>query len=273
MKVVTIAGQSSCLFRLWSNGPHETWTVLRYDRFVANTNYRKLEPDRIIETARALLQRISERFPGSGLSNVCKEVLSVAEKAAVTSEWIARPNLWLRAAIGFCLLIIAGVLGGALMNVHLTMNLQNLMDLMEAIEAGINDMVFVAIAIAFLLTWENRRKRDRALKALHELRSLAHIIDMHQLTKDPERTMNRGDSTTSSPKRAMTPYQLTRYLDYCSEMLSILSKIAAIYVQHFDDPQTVSAVNDVESLTTGLSRKIWQKIMILDNILSKEEPV
>ena len=27
----------------------------------------------------------------------------------------------------------------------------------------------------------------RALKAIHELRSIAHIIDMHQLTKDPER--------------------------------------------------------------------------------------
>ena len=66
----------------------------------------------------------------------------------------------------------------------------------------------------------------------------------------------------------MTPFELSRYLDYSSEMLSLLSKTAALYVQHFNDPVTLSAVNDVEELTTGLSRKIWQKIMILDRIMA-----
>ena len=44
-----------------------------------------------------------------------------------------------------------------------------------------------------------------------------------------------------------------------------VSKVAALYVQGFPDAQAVSAVDDVEDLTTGLSRKIWQKIMILEN--------
>ena len=65
----------------------------------------------------------------------------------------------------------------------------------------------------------------------------------------------------------MTPFQLTRYLDYCCEGLSLLSKVGAVYVQDFQDPATLSAVNDVESLTTGLSRKIWQKIVVLDRML------
>ena len=30
------------------------------------------------------------------------------------------------------------------------------------------------------------------------------------------------------------------------------------------DPVTLAAVNDVETLTTGLSSKIWQKITLLD---------
>jgi hypothetical protein len=41
-------------------------------------------------------------------------------------------------------------------------------------------------------------------------------------------------------------------------------------VQRFDDPVTLSAVNDVENLTAGLSRKIWQKIMILDRIIAPD---
>jgi hypothetical protein len=62
----------------------------------------------------------------------------------------------------------------------------------------------------------------------------------------------------------MTLYQLTRYLDYCSELLAHTSKLAALHAQGFDDPAVLAAVNDVESLTQGLSAKIWQKIMILD---------
>jgi hypothetical protein len=53
-------------------------------------------------------------------------------------------------------------------------------------------------------------------------------------------------------------------------MLSLIGKLAALYVQKFDDPVALAAVNDVEQLTTGLSRKIWQKIMILNAVLVKE---
>ena len=39
---------------------------------------------------------------------------------------------------------------------------------------------------------------------------------------------------------------------------------AALYVEHLQDPVVLAAVNDLENLTAGLSRKIWQKITILD---------
>jgi hypothetical protein len=67
----------------------------------------------------------------------------------------------------------------------------------------------------------------------------------------------------------MTPYQLTRYLDYCSELLSIVSKLAALHAQYLNDPVILAAVNDVETLAHGLSGKIWQKIMILDIAIPK----
>jgi hypothetical protein len=135
----------------------------------------------------------------------------------------------------------------------------------QGVESAINDVVFLGIAIFFLLTIETRLKRRRALAALHQLRSIAHVVDMHQLTKDPEQLLTQPPSTASSPVRTMTRIELGRYLDYCSEMLSVTSKIAALFVERFDDPVTLAAVNEIESLTAGLSRKIWQKISMLLN--------
>ena len=64
----------------------------------------------------------------------------------------------------------------------------------------------------------------------------------------------------------MTRFELSRYLNYCSELLSLVGKVASLHAQDLRDPVILAAVNDVESLTVGLSRKIWQKIAILDEI-------
>ena len=88
---------------------------------------------------------------------------------------------------------------------------------------------------------------------------------MHQLTKDPESYFAPGQHT-ATVRRAMTAFELNRYLDYCSESLALVSKVAALYVQHFQDPVLLDAVDDVEDLTAGFSRKIWQKITILENL-------
>ena len=57
---------------------------------------------------------------------------------------------------------------------------------------------------------------------------------------------------------------MLRYLDYCSEMLSITGKLAALFAQSVNDEVVIEAVNDVETLGSNLSRKIWQKITMLD---------
>jgi hypothetical protein len=231
--------------------------------------FRRLDPDRITETAQRLRLRISERFPESGLSGVAGDLVQICLRTAGQGQWLARPQRALRIGVGGCIAGLAAVFAATVWAVFQLPADARVTDVIQAIDAGLNELVFLGIAIFFLTSLEVRRKRRRALRALHELRSMAHIIDMHQLTKDPERVMggSAGTDTPSSPERRFTPFQLGRYLDYCSEMLSILSKAAALYVQDFDDPVTISAVNEIETLTAGLSRKIWQKIMILDNEL------
>ena len=133
----------------------------------------------------------------------------------------------------------------------------------QVLESAINDVVLIVAAVFFLGSIETRFKRERALRSIHELRAIAHVIDMHQLTKDPEWVLDRGTESAVLPPRSMTAFQLSRYLDYCTEMLAITGKIAALYIQRFEDGVALQAVNEVEDLTSGLSAKIGQKLMIL----------
>ena len=151
----------------------------------------------------------------------------------------------------------------------MTESFWDLSNFVEGAEALLADLVFLGAGIAFLVSLETRIKRRRILDAMNELRAFAHIIDMHQLTKDPEMVFGRGQSTEASPVRNMTAMELNRYLDYCTEMLSIVSKIGALYVQSFPDSQALTAVDEIDDLTSGLSQKIWQKIMILDRYLDR----
>lgn len=53
------------------------------------------------------------------------------------------------------------------------------------------------------------------------------------------------------------------YLDYCSELLSLTSKAAALCAEESTDPLVLDTVSEIEVLTNGMSRKIWQKITLL----------
>jgi hypothetical protein len=233
--------------------------------------YRTIRADKVVDTASSVRARVHSRFPDSGLLRVADELLDAARESQERCRAIARPNVPLRIGVG--VLLVGGALGIAALvvaNVRMTESFWDLSNFVEGAEALLADLVFMGAGTAFLVTIETRIKRRRTLTAINELRALAHVIDMHQLTKDPEMVFGRSLPNEASPARNMTAMELNRYLDYCTEMLSIVSKIGALYVQTFPDSQALAAVDDIESLTNGLSRKIWQKIMILDMYLDRE---
>jgi len=229
--------------------------------------YRELDASLIVQTCRTTHGSIAGRFVNSGLSKVAGEILTVSEQAAGLAAWLARPHLPLRTLAGIGIASILFIVVSVAMNVKVQLTFSSIGEFLQGLDAAINEVVFIGIAAFFFLTLETRLKRRRALKAIHELRALAHIIDMHQLTKDPERIAGPPAANTDA-KRPQNPAELIRYLDNCSDLLALISKIAALYVQNFDDPVTLAAVNEIENLTNGLSRKIWQKIMIFDRILA-----
>lgn len=229
-----------------------------------STQYTQLDADLIDQTICELRNRITERFPDSGLAQVVKELHTVAKRSRSRAEACSKPILWVRALTVLLLGVVIGAVIAALIRVEWNVGNFGLLEAVGALEAAINDVVLTCAGIFFLLTIENRIHRQRTLKALHELRSIAHVIDMHQLTKDPEHVLpGTVENTASSPKRTMSAHLLSRYLDYCSEMLALTGKLAALHTQSFNDSVVLSSVNEIESLTTGLSRKVWQKLMIL----------
>ena len=232
--------------------------------------YSELQPAQIIDTARRLEQRIRERFPDSGLSRVAAELTRVGGETERVTARLRRPIWPLRIAIvaGVAALVLFALsLASLIVSVGTgSSDPGNLSELLQGVEAGINEVVFLSLAVFFLVSIEQRVKRRKVLRALHRLRSIVHIVDMHQLTKDPQHVMGGGESTASSPKRTLTRFELARYLDYCSELLSISSKLAALHVQYVNDHVVLDAVNDIETLAASLSNKIWQKIMILDTV-------
>jgi hypothetical protein len=233
--------------------------------------YRSLDPERIVETADLLALRVSERFPGYGIARVTAEIAETARQARARCVEIGRPHRGLR--ISIALLYGLGLVAIAVLVLNLEFTPE--MWRVENFFAELNDLlgtaVFLGAAILFLSSLEGRRKRRRALDAVAELRALAHVVDMHQLTKDPEPILLRGPGTPHSPKRSMTPFELGRYFDYCSEGLSVIAKISALYAAALQDPVALEAADDLEALCTGLSRKIWQKISLLDRYAAPPE--
>ena len=103
-------------------------------------------------------------------------------------------------------------------------------------------------------------QRGRLLNLLHQLRSTAHIIDMHQLTKDPEQLKPSFVPSAVSKPLELNRDEMERYLDYCSELLALVGKTAALCAEESRDDVVLDTVSTVETLCVGISRKIWQKI-------------
>ena len=212
-----------------------------------------------------LKSRVASRFPDAGLLGVAREIVSLTRDTARESKALEAPIWWLRILIGA--LILGGAALFAFVGTIFSLNTltQDAVRSVQNVEAAINTTVLAALGITALVRLEARIKRMRVTRNLHGLRSVIHVIDMHQLTKDPAALSANYRATAASPSRTFTAPELARYLDYCSEMLSVTGKLAALYAQAVNDDGVAEAVNDIENLGSNLSRKIWQKIMLIES--------
>jgi hypothetical protein len=230
------------------------------------TMYRAIDGMAVVKTLESLHARIQSRFPAGNLQFVCLELTNLANDTMSRASSLLKPNLYIRIGVGFVLL--TGALAGTFGVTHIQFEAEKLAGtaIVSTLESMVNLLLLVGATVFSLLTIEARVKQGTALKALHELRSMIHVIDMHQLTKDP--SMIGETPSGIGPSHDLDRFQLVRYLDYCSEMLSLTAKLAALYAQDINDVGVVDAASDIEQLATNLSQKVWQKISILQNSIN-----
>jgi hypothetical protein len=218
------------------------------------------------DTVAQLERRIYARFGERGLTKAARDlghlVDLVQSEAAESRVRLRRATLTARAAsvaiIAFTLVLLVFSLRSAV-----TDGLAKTADWVPLTESAINDIVFAAIAVVFLWVLPERMERRALLRLLHRLRSLAHVIDMHQLSKDPEQVSPTYTPTEQSVAHGLDAEQLRHYLGYCSEMLSLTAKTAALSAEHSTDGVVLETISGIETVTTELSNKIWQKISLL----------
>lgn len=233
----------------------------------ASVRYQRLDPEFVAVTHRQLYERIIARFPTRNIGRVAAELGDVIDRTAIDAQTSQSRERTVRTIcqVGIVLVAAAAIIA-VILSIRDAVRVGDdtpAFAWLPILESGINDVVFASLAIWFLVTIPARMRRRRLLAVLHRLRSLAHVIDMHQLTKDPERLLSAPVATDKSVKTDLTPADLGRYLDYCSELLSLVGKAAALCAEESADSVVLDAVGEIEALTLGMSRKVWQKISLL----------
>jgi hypothetical protein len=229
----------------------------------------QLAADHVGITVAHLERRIFARFGERGLTKAARDlghlVVLVQSQAEQSHDRLRRRTLVARVAsiaiVGATLVAFVFSLRSAVLE-----GLARTMDWVPLVESVINDLVFAAIAVVFLWAFPERLERRTLLRLLHRLRSLAHVIDMHQLSKDPEQLSPTYQPTPQSILHGLDADQLYHYLTYCSEMLSLTAKTSALCGEHSTDGVVLETISYIETLTTELSNKIWQKISLLPRL-------
>ncbi len=226
----------------------------------------RLEAHYIALAASKLEDRIRARLPGRRLADVAHRL---SEKVPEISDGFATSHLRYRRTRLFSRVTSAVIVVATL--VALVVALRDFVstgtthaaDWVPLVESTINDIVFAAIAVFFLWALPERRERRTLLLLLHDLRSLAHVVDMHQLDKDPEQARHDYVPTPKSPPNRMSAEELHHYFDYCSELVSLIAKTAALCAEKTSDSVVLNTVSELETLAAQMSAKIWQKISLL----------
>ena len=238
--------------------------------------FDRLDAAQVEATLDQLHLRIVSAMPGRHLADVVEEVRQVVVVIDKGARAVRR-----RAAIGIgswaliaalVVLVVAGVASA----VHTGLAAEDDVRGFEwfgVVESGVNDVVFAAVAIWFLQGLPARLERRRLLRILYRLRSLAHVTDMHQMSKYTADGEVRDDDAfpadapdadaPAAAPRLMDEDDLVRYLEFCSSLLSLTAKAAALCGENTTDAVVLDTVSEIETLTASMSRKVWQKISLL----------
>ena len=222
--------------------------------------FKNLDIDKVTAAIELLRLRVLERFPTANLLNVCNELEELSNNAKANIQHLNKPYVYFRIIFSFLIILTIVLITYTIWHISSQDLPSNFQSFIATSEALMNELVMIGAAFYFIGKFENSLKQKKILYALQELRTIIHVIDLHQLTKDPAPILQ--NNSEHSPERALSKSELNSYLDYCSEMLSLTSKVAATYGFNCNDHIVLETIHNIEVLSGTLSNKIWQKITI-----------
>jgi hypothetical protein len=213
----------------------------------------RLDPARIIETAENLARDVSEKLPGSSLAGLAVELSQIAHATVERARQARRPIYAIRVlsllAISASLLALWFLLD----HIHTRWEFGTITEVFEAADAGFNLLVLLAGALWFLVTFENRIKRKKALEFIEELREFLHVIDVTQLYYTPV----LYNTDTGAPRTSLS-FDYTYFL-YCTQMLAVISNLAPLYTRGAAGDSILRAASEVELLANAITVKLLSK--------------
>ena len=222
--------------------------------------FKNLDIDKVTAAIELLRLRVQERFPTANLLNVCNELKELSNNAKANIQHLNKPYVYFRIIFSFLIILTKVLITYTIWHISSQDLPTNFQSFIATSEALMNELVMIGAAFYFIGKFENSLKQKKILYALQELRTIIHVIDLHQLTKDPAPILQ--NNSEHSPERALSKSELNSYLDYCSEMLSLTSTVAATYGFNCNDQIVLETIHNIEVLSGTLSNKIWQKITI-----------
>ena len=69
------------------------------------SNYRRLSPQKLVESVDQMVERIEGDFFGSGISKVAKQIAEETREIIVLGEALVKPLWLLRIGVGFLIII------------------------------------------------------------------------------------------------------------------------------------------------------------------------
>jgi hypothetical protein len=223
-------------------------------------------------TAKRLVERVQDRFGEDDLTGIARQVSDVASRSEKRIGRALRVGFMIRVLTWP--LVVGAILGVAswIGSLQLTIRVNDAGDLAQSLDSVVQTMLVLGAGVWFLLSIGTKVQRRSLLKALQELNALAQVIDLIQLDKDPDRLhFSTEQRSPKSPTlgKANTAFLLSRYLDYCGELLSVLGKVACLYRERIDDEVILSRLGDFDRLTNQLRTNIGAKMGLITHSQSK----
>jgi hypothetical protein len=228
----------------------------------------RLNPDKIIETAKNLADDINARLPGSTLAGLAQELAKLAVATEERALRARRPFIVIRI---FSALLIGVVLVGlwyVARHIHATWDFNTVNSAFDALNAGFNLLVLLAGGLWFCATIEARIKRKEALGFIEELREFAHVIDVTQVYYTPN--LYHYGHEGRSGKLAIDE----TYLLYSTQMLAVIGNLVPLYTRDAAGDSILRAASEVEMLAIAISTKHLAKaeaLLGMSNAVSAPE--